>query len=71
MPADLLDFAQYSSETYLKSLLNNHRHTPSPFSGFCLYCSDPAPNKRFCDSLCRDLHERAERMKKIEGTPED
>lgn len=71
MAGDLLDFAQDSSETYLKGLLKNHRHTHTPFSGFCLYCKDPVPEKRFCDSLCRDLHERSERMKKIEGMPEE
>ena len=61
MPADFADEAQQISETFLnRSLANRPRVSPA-FSGFCLSCSDPVVARRYCDSSCREAHEKFKR----------
>lgn len=60
-----VDISQETSDIYLQRLLNNHRVTSAPFSGFCLCCKDPVVQRRFCDSACREAYEHRLRMKQI------
>jgi hypothetical protein len=68
MPMDSADIAQKITETYLRNMLKKQLADPVPFSGFCLCCKDPAPNRRFCDSACREIYEHKQRMRRIDPT---
>lgn len=61
--ADDVDFAQSLQERVLAKTLLNYSKTPEiPFSGFCLFCEEPIEkNRRYCDSDCREDHEKARR----------
>ena len=63
--ADDADKADNLSNEYLnqalKVVLN---YTPIPFSGRCLACNDPVENRRYCDSHCRETHEKRLRRKR-------
>lgn len=61
MPADFADEAQEINEAFLEISLKKVPKTAPPFSGFCLYCEEPVVQRRFCDSHCREAHEKSPR----------
>ncbi len=40
-----------------------------PATGFCLFCGEllTVPSRRFCDSFCRDDHQKREEAEKRNG----
>lgn len=61
MPADFADEAQSINEIHLKQSLEKFGQllkNPIPFSGRCLACGDAVEQRRYCDSTCRENHER-------------
>lgn len=64
MPIDFADEAQQLSERHLEESLKKRKVLTIPFSGFCLKCSEPVEQKRYCDSDCREQHELAMRRKR-------
>lgn len=67
MPIDFADEAQAINETFLDMQIKNRRISVAPFSGFCLHCGEPVQKRRFCDSACRENHERETKLKRITG----
>ena len=56
---DEADKAYDLNEQYLKQALKKTLATKSiPFSGLCLACNDPIEKGRYCDSHCRETHEK-------------
>ncbi len=64
MPIDFADEAQQLSELHLEESLKKRKVLTIPFSGFCLNCSEPVGQQRYCDSDCRKQHELAMRRKR-------
>jgi hypothetical protein len=58
MPSDFADQAQNFTEQHLERSLNTRSTLTPSFSGFCISCKEPVVERRFCDSLCREEHER-------------
>ena len=56
---DIADTAQEISSEFLETSLKNRKMLTTPFSGFCLSCEEPVEDRRYCDGLCREDHEKA------------
>ena len=57
--ADEVDKAGNIEQQFLNTALKLVLEAKSiPFSGFCLACKDPVENRRYCDSQCRETHEK-------------
>ena len=64
--SDAADFAQDLQEQLISRSLDNQKHTKTPsFSGFCLFCEEPVIERRYCDSLCREDHEKEKSKNQI------
>lgn len=64
MPADIIDQAQDLIESRISSALKDQQNITSiPFSGFCLACDEEVGQRRYCDSYCREEHEKSLRRK--------
>lgn len=66
--SDPIDDADLAVEMNLKRSLS-HREPVPELTGFCMECDEPTPGA-FCDSECRESHERRERMARINGRRE-
>jgi hypothetical protein len=55
---DAADQAQDITEESIANALKKRKISPMPFSGFCLFCQDPVIERRYCDSHCREDHEK-------------
>lgn len=66
MPLDLADIAQEQIETTLEHKLARRSTLTIPFSGFCLSCSEPVGQQRYCDADCRCNHEALLRRRMID-----
>ena len=57
--ADEVDKAGNIEQQFLNTALKLVLEAKSiPFSGFCLACKDPVEERRYCDSQCRETHEK-------------
>jgi len=57
--ADLADKANDLQELELQNILKKQSNIPKiPFSGSCLSCDEPLSQARYCDSYCRENHEK-------------
>lgn len=56
---DIADAAQELSGEFIENSLKNRKTLSTPFSGFCLSCEEPVTDRRYCDSFCREDHEKA------------
>ena len=57
--ADEVDKAGDIEQQFLNTALQQILQVKSiPFSGFCLACKDPVEERRYCDSQCRETHEK-------------
>lgn len=43
------------------------RNIPFRFTGHCLHCSEHIDQGRFCNSECREDHEKEHRLLKVSG----
>jgi len=56
---DIIDEANEKQEMFLsRALARQAAQQPIPFSGSCLSCNEPIEKGRYCDSSCREDHER-------------
>jgi hypothetical protein len=60
---DFADRAQDITENHLALSIANRSVLTTPFSGRCLSCDEPVEERRFCDSSCRQNHERSNQLK--------
>lgn len=56
---DIADTAQELSGELVEASLKKRKSLTTPFSGFCLSCEEPVQERRYCDSYCREDHEKA------------
>lgn len=60
--ADVADLAAAESELYLTVAINNARQAErqrTHTAGYCRWCGAPTPNNgAYCDTDCRDDHEK-------------
>ena len=60
---DFADRAQDITENHLAKSIASRTVLSTPFSGFCISCEEPVESRRFCDSSCREDHEKASQLK--------
>lgn len=56
---DIADEAQAMTGEFIENSLKNRQRLSTPFSGVCLACEEPVQERRYCDSYCREDHEKA------------
>ena len=64
--ADMIDDAQEFEERRIAEALAKRMKVPEK-TGLCLACDEPIKQGVFCDSDCREFHERADRIRAIKG----
>lgn len=60
---DVADQAQELEELHLSHALKHISLKSPSFSGFCLNCEEPVIERRYCDSHCREAHEKTTRRR--------
>lgn len=56
---DIADNAQVLIEEAVETAIKSRKVLSIPFSGRCLACDEPLGQRRYCDSHCREDHERS------------
>lgn len=56
---DIADSAQQLTGDFIEESLKNRKQLVTPFSGVCLACEEPVQDRRYCDSHCREDHEKS------------
>ncbi|AMZ77747.1 hypothetical protein A4308_12350 [Enterobacter sp. ODB01] len=64
---DTVDLAQRAELARMTRLLKGRLRPVLAFTGSCHNCSEPLKEGGFCDSYCRDDHERRFRARMING----
>ena len=60
---DFADAAQEITENHLAQSIAKRTVLSIPFSGRCLSCEEPVEERRYCDSDCRQDHEKKIQLK--------
>ena len=62
---DVVDDAQVLIQRSLDDSLRKRKLLRLPFSGFCLACSEPVVERRFCNADCREHFETSLRRRRM------
>ena len=62
---DVVDDSQVLIQKSLDDSLKKRTLLRLPFSGFCLACSEPVVERRFCNANCREHFETSLRRRRM------
>jgi len=66
--SDIYDDASDTEALHREMAIKEIRsHKPLKTTGFCLSCNAPLPDRKFCDTWCREDYEMEIKIKKITG----
>ena len=70
--SDIIDQANDTADTFLRSALSRRESEAPPANGRCLFCfSQLEPGHRWCDNDCREDWEKEQWAKRNAAIPDD